>query len=134
MVQCFYPGCRRYFIDIYGLFDTGISGTFNELTEENVNKIREFVYNNLSDYEEYLAERYTSRSGFISFHPNHFEGWKEKTNDFSFTNESENDHALFSVMEFIVREIEVDDMEVYEDVMGNLCISEFFYIENDTNE
>ena len=83
-----------------------------ELTEDNIKEIKTFLYDNLDEYKHYLKEQYTSYSGFISFFPNHFEGWLELTKDFN--DFSDKCHLLGSVLEFICYINEIDKDSMYD--------------------
>jgi hypothetical protein len=67
-----------------------------KLSKENENSILAFIQNNQSAFEDYLRDRYTSRSGFMSFYSNNIEDWM-----FNFSETLENKHQLGSILNFI---------------------------------
>jgi len=88
-----------------------------ELSSANLKAIQKAVRDNWKEYGEYVKERYTSRSGFMSFHPNWPEMWSENTSNF--TDFSGDAHYLGSILEFLceLEDIDQDDLhggcEVY---------------------
>jgi len=48
----------------------------------DTDKIREILAENLAEWDAWLGERYTDRSGFISFYPNTAEKWEGDTNGY----------------------------------------------------
>lgn len=76
--------------------------------------IRAYIKANRENFQKYLDETYTSRSGFISFHSNHFEDWKDATDNF--TDFSGNEHYLGSVLDFICSNGIVTEENLYYDI------------------
>ena len=74
-------------------------------TEDNINTIRKAIIANFDEWETYLADRYTSRSGFMSFHSN-------DANDWPIAESLKDKHKAASILEFLLRndneEIEMD--------------------------
>ena len=92
-----------------------------ELSEENINNIREYIYTHKEDYKNYLRRSYTSYDGFMSWYDNDFEGWKEYTDDF--TDYSKDAHHLGSVLDFICKNKCIDSEYLYYTIDVN--VSEF---------
>lgn len=97
-----------------------------ELTEDNIKEIKKYLYDNLDEYKQYLINNYTSCSGFISFHPNTFEGWLEITKDFN--DYSDKGHYLGSVLEFICQMNEINTENMYESIT-DVCLNATNYSE-----
>ncbi len=69
--------------------------------------LRDYLAAHEAEWDGYLSEKYTSRSGFISSYPNDVEGWKEETENLT----NLDDHYLGSILEFIARS-EISDPEM----------------------
>lgn len=46
-------------------------------------ELRSYLSDNAATLEHWLQERYSHRSGFVSFHPNSLQGWRDVTEDFT---------------------------------------------------
>ena len=83
------------------------------IAEINVEKIKNYVEENLDSFQEYLQNHYTSRRGFRSGQSNRVDDWMENFNEVV-----DDDHRIGSVLNFIanmVVENKFDfDMEVLE--------------------
>lgn len=104
-------------------FSNDIINIIVHLSDDNIKKIKKFLYDNLDKYKQYLINNYTSCDGFMSFHPNTFEGWLKITKDFN--DYDDNYHYLGSILEFIciMNKINTDSMyESLNDVYLN-CIN-----------
>jgi len=77
-----------------------------EFSEENIKAIQNFLKENSAKWSKYLKERYSSRSGFISFHDNFSdsEEWIIDTDHALSDN-----HNFGSLLEFIIDCLELDD-------------------------
>ena len=63
----------------------------------NKDDIFSYLLNNYDDFKEYIKEKYSSRSGFISWFSNDANDWiKDFADDF------EMDHKIGSILEFII--------------------------------
>lgn len=100
-----------------------------EITLKDTKEIKKYLYDNKDEYSEYL-KRYTSCSGFISYHPDTFDGWKDNTNDF--TNLSENGHYLGSILDFICVNEDITDMTLYENI--EFCTSEYMTVKENKEQ
>lgn len=116
-----------------------------------IEKIKAFIYENKNAFIEYLKEKYTGYDGFISFYSNDFSEWQEMTKDFS--DYSENEHILGSVLQFICNIEDITEFSLCDDIEKNSheyienwddivnqsdgSLKEFFtkngYLENDAN-
>ena len=56
-------------------FSTDEIQVIYEISEDNKKKILEFILDNLVDFEQYIKENFTNRSGFSSFYSNDFHEW-----------------------------------------------------------
>lgn len=81
-----------------------------ELTNENIQAIRDYIYKNIEAYKKYL-KRYKSYDGFMSFYGYDFKEWVEYTHDF--LDYSDNEHYLGSVLEFICQNEDITDEAMY---------------------
>jgi len=77
----------------------------------DIKAIKDYVFKYSGEFKQYLKDRYTSRSGFMSFHSNNFEDWCEYTQ--TFTNYKDNAHYLGAVLEFICQNEEIDQEHLY---------------------
>jgi hypothetical protein len=91
-----------------------------------IQAIKNFVYDNKEAYEKYLKDHYTSYDGFISSYHNYFEAWEGYTN--GFTDYSGKGHYLGSVLQFICKQLEITEENIYEEVRvdGEIHESEYF--------
>jgi len=93
------------------------------LIDVNIDEIKYFIYKHKDKFKEYLKNRYTSCDGFISHYSNDFELWKSDTKDFQ--DFSINGHYLGSILDFIANIIKINEIDLYEDVIENICILEY---------
>lgn len=80
-----------------------------ECTDAITASIIKYLNDHPKEWEDYLAKRYTSCSGFISSYPNYPEGWAECTNNYT----ELNSHYLGSILEFVCQ-VE-DDLDEFDD-------------------
>jgi len=86
----------------------------------DVSAIRKFLKENRDTFAEWLKERYTSRSGFISSYPNDVESWYLDTKNFSAMDK----HYCGAVLEFIAsEELEDPQMAMYYAANGSEAFS-----------
>ena len=88
----------------------------------NIASIKKYIYDNREAYEKYL-KRYKSCDGFISSYGHTFEDWEEYTTNF--TDFTDSKHHLGSVLDFIAKNLGVNDDFIYDYVIGDLNASEF---------
>ena len=93
----------------------------------NIEKIKNFIYENKEAFCEYLKERYTGYDGFIPSYSNEFETWEAETKNF--TNFSINGHCLGSILDFIALKLEIEEINLYYNIKDG-CFDELEYIEN----
>ena len=87
------------------------------LTKQNVLNIGKYLTIHDEAFITYLKDKYTSRSGFISFHSNDIEAWVGE----NLGDTLANGHQLGSVLNFILLNEDPDmEMDIYEDytIMG----------------
>jgi len=84
-----------------------------ELTKEAQDAIIKILKDNENAFKQFVKERYTSRSGFISNHSPYYEEWIEiiKTWDNDLL-----DHKLGAVLDFILKEDSYDESQLYYDL------------------
>ena len=81
------------------------------LTEKNIIAIGNCIADNKKDFEQFLIDRYTSCSGFISSYPNDIASWSELTSGFRvFSNDG---HHLGAILEFVCEIEDVDQETLY---------------------
>lgn len=97
--------------------------------EYNKKNIKAFIYNHKENFSKYLKSRYTSCDGFISHYSNDFETWEAETSNF--LDFSGSGHFLGSILEFISKELEIEEIDFYDTVMENVYHSQ--YAENIDN-
>ena len=92
----------------------------------NIENIKKFIYAHKNEFNQYLKNKYTSYDGFISHYHNYFEAWEDDTQ--SFNNLNINNHALGSILDFIANISELEELDIYYDVMENIYYTN--YVEN----
>jgi hypothetical protein len=105
-------------------FETDSINCIYSITEENKKNILEYIKNNIDEFETYIKDRYTSRSGFMSFYSNDFRQWIK---EFESWNMEKIDHKFSSVLEFIL----LNEEEQY---YYSMEISENFTISNSCDQ
>ena len=71
-------------------------------------KVYRYLLANFQTFDRYIADRYTSRDGFISYH---------STDPFDWLDEFTNDeHKLGAVMDFILRNEDVEEPMYFDDM------------------
>ena len=93
--------------EFYNYTNDSINITIN-LSDVNLNNILKYINNNLDEFAEYIRERYTSCSGFISSYSNNYQDWINKES-------IEHKHKLGSIFEFILLIEEYDQESLYYD-------------------
>ena len=92
----------------YNFANDAIHVTF-VLTQENIDEIKKFIFQNLSDFSEYIKSSYTSYDGFISHYSNEPTEWLLYLDACI-----RHQHQLGSILEFIARmTIEEPEMSMY---------------------
>ena len=71
--------------------------------------IREYLIENKQEYQKYLTDRYTSRSGFISSYSNDVDIWI----DDNLPQVENNGHYLGSILEFVFKNEGFDQLNLY---------------------
>jgi hypothetical protein len=66
----------------------------------NIENLQKYIAENKQKFIEYLKEKYTSCSGFISHYSTDFDVWSEDTD--TFTNFDCNGHYLGSILDFVL--------------------------------
>ncbi len=92
------------------------------LTEENKDRIMQYLKENEEKFSSFIKDNYTSYDGFWSHYSNDYKEWidREALND---------SHKLGKILKFIYENVEKlpvsDDCVMVEYVMERICISEF---------
>ena len=88
-----------------------------------VEAIKTYIHQYMSEFDAYVKEKYTSRDGFTSFHPNTAFEWGLKTDNF---NVLDNDgHILGCLLDFIMTNDGHDDDEYLSRVNMNMHFDEY---------
>jgi len=77
------------------------------ISQKEYDKIIDYIKVNWSNFEEYIKDRYTSRSGFISSHSNNAEVWMN-----NIKSESHLEHNFGTVLEFILQNEEYESSDI----------------------
>lgn len=96
------------------------------INEDNINKIKETIKNNPSEWTEYLGTHFTSCDGFISFHENN-SNVDEWNLDIIVNNNSNN---IGWMIDFICEVEEITESELYYDV--EFYVGEYMELNLDT--
>lgn len=95
------------------------------LTAKNINSIMDYLDKNSKNFQEYLTENYTSRSGFISHYSNDFNDW--------FSEDSlTHNHKLGAILNFIWYNEDNSEDDFYEACMMDAHLSAVNYFEATT--
>lgn len=70
-----------------------------EISDTNHEKIMAYIDENYNDFRKYIRDRFTSRSGFISFYTNDVDEWRETAKNISDANQIEVQHILDFICE-----------------------------------
>ena len=84
-------------------------------------KISSYIYGERNAFERYVKDRYTSRPGFISSHPDTFEEWETDTK--SFKDYSKNSHVLGTLLDFIAFNEDIEESDLWD---GFNCNGEIY--------
>lgn len=98
-----------------------------KLTHKNYKAIEAFLIAHKEAFAKYL-ERYTSRSGFISYYGNTIESFL----DGSLQDALQHKHKLGSILEFICGELEVTSEDIYYNVEAYLSVINYDELINET--
>jgi len=84
-----------------------------ELSEDNIKRIKQYLFENIKAFKDYIEKRYTSCSGFISSYSNDHTEWLAEIDEALF-----HSHKLGSILNFIC---EMHDFDINEEQMKNAC-------------
>ena len=71
-----------------------------DITEDHLQKIKEYIGNNFPAFTQYISCKYTSKEGYVSAYSNNSIDWYKK---FKFENIESLQHEIGSVFAFIIR-------------------------------
>lgn len=95
-----------------------------EIDFENFNSVIEILQENSKEFAEYIKERYTSCSGFISSYSSYSSDWID-----DLTNNAENEmHKVGAVLQFILKANDYTDTDLYYDISDNYYELEYAVI------
>jgi len=126
--------------ELKGIIDKNIDITFQDIhspreynftndsinveIDLDINKTKEYLKENEDEFAEFLKERFTSRSGFISFFSNQVIDWYNLID-----NQEKYETVIGSVLDFILENEGYRHDNLYEDVMGETYILAINYDE-----
>jgi len=73
----------------------------------------EYIKENYAEFLEEIKDKHTSYDGFMSYHSNNIEDWKEETNNF--TDFSENEHYLGFLLNIVCKIEDINEEDLYYD-------------------
>lgn len=95
------------------------------ISQRQYDLVIDYLKSNWTNFEAWIKDRYTSRSGFISLHSNNAEVWMN-----NMKSESHLEHNFGSVLEFILHNEGYEPMSIYEQIIDDYI--EFEPIMEDT--
>lgn len=84
------------------------------ISERQYDLVIDYLKSNWTNFEVWIKDRYTSRSGFISSHSNNAEVWIN-----NMKSESHLEHNFGSVLEFILQNEGYEPMSIYEQIIDD---------------
>ena len=86
-----------------------------KLKPSDVKGINDYLKANVNEFDAYITERYTSRSGFMSWYSNDFQDWFKEY----LTNKDKLAHVFGAVLEFIFANENYTAFDLYEDICSD---------------
>ena len=83
----------------------------------NMEAIKEYINKYQEEWSQYLKDNYTSYDGFCSFHSNDY-----KSEEWELNTACKDYHKLGAVLEFIAQNESIEEYDIYDSVIGNICI------------
>ena len=80
--------------------------------------IKQYIKDHFTAWNKYLQDNYTSCDGFISFHDNFAE-----SEEWKMTKALKDLHGLGAVLNFIAINEEIEEMDMFDNVQGNISIN-----------
>lgn len=120
-------------------FESIQSPNFYNFTNDSVNcKIKlksiqdfsEYLHSNYDELNDYVKDHYTSRDGFISFHPNKAYDWSVNTGGFK--NWNNDPFHLGAMLDFYFSNEGKDEIDIYYDVMEGIYALNYVKDESST--
>jgi hypothetical protein len=89
------------------------------LNENNIKEIEEYLKTEKYMFAQYLRDRYTSYSGFHSFHSNDADDWLKNIKD-----TLNDEHKLGSVLHFILDNEGINELDMFDSIIdsGNVYL------------
>lgn len=83
----------------------------------NMDAIKKYINEYKKEWIQYLKDNYTSYDGFISFHSNDY-----KSEEWELNTACKDYHKLGAILQFIAQNEDIDEYDIYENVIGDICI------------
>ena len=84
------------------------------ISQKQYDLIIDYLKSNWTEFNDWIKDRYTSRSGFISSHSNNYEVWMN-----NMKSESHLEHNFGAVLEFILQNEGYEPMSIYEQIIDD---------------
>lgn len=84
------------------------------ISQKEYDLIVDYLKSNWTEFENWIKDRYTSSSGFISSHSNNAEVWMN-----NMKSESHLEHNFGSVLEFILQNQDYNSSSVYDEIQDD---------------
>ena len=98
----------------------------NVIIKYKVNEFVAYLIENKDKLNEWLKDRYTSRSGFMSSYDNNYDDWFEQTN--GFINLDVDGHRLGALLDFYFENEGVTEHYISYDVESNIYLDNYITI------
>lgn len=86
----------------------------------------EYIKENYAEFLEEIKDKHTSYDGFMSYHSDNIEDWKEETNNF--TDFSENDYYLGFLLNIVCKLEDITEEDLYYDWCESVIEDHFLTI------
>lgn len=101
-----------------------------ELAEDSMQKLLDYIKEYRDEFDQYITDRYTSRSGFSSFYSNDSQVWLDEY----FKDEDKLKHCFGSILEFYFQNEEYTYEDLYEEITDEVYWIEFTIAGEPTEE
>jgi hypothetical protein len=96
-----------------------------KLEDEEIDKVKQYILDNKSDFEKYITEQYTSRDGFLSYYSNDVDVWVNE----HFNEIETNSHIFGALLTFVLLN-ENKGGELYYEIYEGLSDVHFISVKN----
>ena len=97
--------------------------SINVLILPNIDAIRNYIHQHMSEFDDYVKRKYTSYDGFSSSYPNTAFDWGMDTDNFNVLDN--NKHTLGCLLDFILTNEGVEDSDYLNRVEENVNFDEY---------